>query len=235
MTMTMRILAVVIPILVVAAPAMAKDKVTACIRPLYEKFGEDSATKVEVLSGPEDVKMRNGGVSGKRWIAKCGEYRFKMTVQDSTEFELGQLVQRLQKLPGPYMKACVAVSDEGEDGIAIYADLGGARAHGGKGYINLVPPADALVIAHEAGHTLEQVARQSDPKILDKWQEAIKADEISISDYGDHAHSEDIAEFAQVYAVCLGAGPEHVAKLRELSPARFALWEKILNPENGAD
>ena len=72
MTMTMRILAVVIPILVVAAPAMAKDKVTACIRPLYEKFGEDSATKVEVLSGPEDVKMRNGGVSGKRWIAKCG-------------------------------------------------------------------------------------------------------------------------------------------------------------------
>jgi len=128
----------------------------------------------------------------------------------------------------------VAVSDEGEDGIAIYAYLGGARAHGGQGYINLVPHADALVIAHEAGHTLEQVARKSDPKLLEKWQEAINADKISISDYGDHAHSEDLAEFAQVYAVCMGAGPEHLATLKKLSPARFALWEKILQPEGPA-
>ncbi len=77
MTMTMKILAVGILTLVVAAQMKAKDKVTAHFRPLYEKFGQDSATKVEVLSGPADVKMRNGGVSGKRWIAKCGEYRFK--------------------------------------------------------------------------------------------------------------------------------------------------------------
>ncbi|NQT37143.1 MAG: hypothetical protein HQ581_06620, partial [Planctomycetes bacterium] len=102
--------------------------------------------------------------------------------------------------------------------------------HGGQGYINLVPHADALVIAHEAGHTLEQVARKSDPKLLDKWEKAIKADKISISDYGDHVRHEDLAEFAQVYAVCLGAGCEPLATLKKLSPARFALWEKILEP-----
>jgi len=126
------------------------------------------------------------------------------------------------------MRACQAVSDEGEDGIAIYADLGGASAHGGKRYINLVPRANALTIAHEAGHTLEQVFRESHPKILDEWEQAIKADKISVSDYGDHVRHEDLAEFAQVYAVCLDAGPEPLAALKKLSPRRFALWEKIL-------
>ena len=213
----------------------AEEKLTAHFAPLFREFGRDSTTKVEVVSGPEEVKMGNGGVSGKQWIATSGKHRFKLTIQDSTGVKPDQLVERLQKLPGPYMRACAVVSDEGEDGIAIYANLGGASAHGSKSYLNLVPGANALVIAHEAGHTLEQVARESDPKILDEWQEAIKADKISISDYGDHAHAEDLAEFAQVYAVCLGAGPEHLASLKKLSPARFALWEKILEPENGTD
>lgn len=229
----MKLLAVMIFTLAVAAEAKPEDKVKAHFGPLYGKFGRRSTTKVEVVSGPEDVKMRNGGVSGKQWIATCGKHRFKLTIEDSTGVKLGQLVQILQKMPGPYMRACTAVSDEGEDGIAIYADLNGARAHGGKGYINLIPAADALAIAHEAGHTLEQVARQSDPKVLDKWEEAIKADKISISDYGDHVRHEDLAEFAQVYAVCLDAGPEHLAELKKLSPARFALWEKILKGPDG--
>jgi hypothetical protein len=106
--------------------------------------------------------MRNGRVAGKQWIATSGDYRFKLTIEDATGAKLEQLVRRLEKLPSSYLSACVAVSDKGEDGVAIYADLGGARAHGGKGYINLVPHADALVIAHEAGHTLEQVARELD-------------------------------------------------------------------------
>jgi len=227
--MKMKILAVMILTLALAAEALAEDEnLKARFGPLYKKFGGNSTTKVEVVSGPEDVKMRNGGVSGRQWIATYAKQRFKLTIQDTTEVELGRLVELLQKLPGPYMRACTAVSDKGEDGIAIYAELGGARAHGGKGYINLVPHADALVIAHEAGHTLEQVARESDPEILDKWEEAIKVDKISVSDYGDKVRHEDLAEFAQVYAVCLDAGPEHLAALKKLSPARFALWEKIL-------
>ncbi len=228
--MRMKVIAAAMLTLAVAAEAIAKDKVTAHFRPLYETFGQHSTTKLDIVSGPENVEMRNGRVAGKRWIATCGEFRFKLTIEDATGVSLDELVGRVEKLPAAYMRACVEVSDKGEDGVAIYASLGGARAHGGKGYINLIPSAGALVIAHEVGHTLEQVARESDPAILDKWQEVIMADKISISDYGDHAHTEDICEFAQVYAVCLGAGPEHLAKLKQLSPARFALWEKVLKP-----
>jgi formylglycine-generating enzyme required for sulfatase activity len=215
---------------VVATGASAKDNLKSHFKPIFEKFGQHSTTKIKVVSGPEAVQMRNGRVAGKQWIATSGEYRFKLTIEDATGAKLEQLVGRLEKLPSSYLSACVAVSDKGEDGIAIYADLGGARAHGGKGYINLVPHADALVIAHEAGHTLEQVAMQSDPKILDKWEEAIKADKISVSDYGDTVRHEDLAEFAMVYAVCLDAGPKHLAELKKLSPQRFALWARILNP-----
>jgi len=208
--------------------AEEKENLKARFKPLFKEFGRNSTTKVEVVSGPEEVKMRNGGVSGKQWIATSGKHRFKLTIQDSTGVKIEQLVERLQKLPGPYMRACAVVSDEGEDGIAIYADLSGASAHGGQGYINIVPNADALVIAHESGHTLEQFARASEPKMLDMWEEAIKADKVSVSNYGDNVRHEDLAEFAMVYAVCLGAGAEHLAALKNLSPARFALWEKIL-------
>jgi len=227
--MKMKILAVMVCTLAIASDVMAKEALKVRFGPLYEKFGRDSETKIEIVSGPVDVEMRNGSVPGKRWMATSGKYRFKLTIQESTGVKLCQLIELLQKLPGPYMKACQAVSDDGEDGIAIYADLGGSRGHGGKGYINLAPHADALVVAHEAGHTLEQVARESDPGVLDKWEEAIKADKISVSDYGDEVRHEDLGEFAQAYAVCLHAGPEYLATLKKLSPARFALWEKILS------
>jgi formylglycine-generating enzyme required for sulfatase activity len=180
--------------------------------------------------------MRNGQVPGKRWKATDGTYNFKLTIHDETGFELEKLLGLLEKLPAPYMRACEAVSDEGEDGIAVYADLGGAAAHGGQSYINIVPRANTLVIAHEAGHTLEQVARSKDAKILEKWADAIAKDKISVSDYGDRVCHEDLGEFAQVYAVCLAAGPAALTELRKLSPTRFALWERMLKePEQKAE
>ena len=205
-----------------------KKRVTEIFRELYGKFGKNSTTKVKIVSGPADVKMRNGRVPGKRWSATSGEFRFYVTIQNSTGVKLEQVVKRLEKLPMPYMRACQVVSDVTEDGIAIYADLGGAAAHGGQSYINTVPRANALVIAHEVGHALEQAARQSDSKILDKWASAIKSDNISVSGYGDTACPEDLAEFSKSYAVCLDAGGEHLARLKKLSPRRFGLWEGIL-------
>jgi len=128
----------------------------------------------------------------------------------------------------PYIRACEVVSDEGEDGLAIYSNLNGAMAHGGKGYINTVPHAPSVVIAHEAGHTLEQAARESDSKILDRWLQITKEDNVSISGYGDSAHSEDVAEFAKLYSVCCNAGKDKLAELKKLSPKRYATWEYML-------
>ena len=116
----------------------AKVKVKARFAPLFKEFGRNSTTKVEIVSGPAEIKMNNGGVAGKQWIATSGKHRFKLTIQDSTGVKLEPLVERLQQLPGPYMKACAVVSDEGEDGIAIYANLGGAAAHGGQSYSRLI-------------------------------------------------------------------------------------------------
>ncbi len=228
----MRITVITTLVLVSAVAAGAKDEERLKKRfgPLYAKFGQGSTTKVTVTSDPVAVRMRNGRVPGRRWMATDGKYVFKLTIHDETGYKLERLIEILEKLPAPYMRACTAVSDDGEDGVAVYADLGGAAAHGGKGYINIAPHANALTIAHEAGHTLEQVARELDPEILDKWEEAIKADKISVSAYGDNVRHEDQAEFAQVYAVCLDAGAGKLAELKRLSPARFALWEKMLEP-----
>jgi len=231
--MKMRIVAIVILALTIAAEVKAEDNLKTIFRLLYREFGRESKTKIEVVSGPESVKMNRGGVAGKQWMATSGKYLFKLTIEDATGVEFAQLLARVQKLPGPYMRACQAVSDAGEDGIALYVTLGGAGGHGGKAYINLVSGADALTIAHEMGHTLEQVARESEPKILQIWEEISKADKISVSGYGDSACSEDIAEFAQVYAVCLDEGPEALGVLKKLSPRRFALWEKILKDPDG--
>ena len=213
---------------IAADKAVKKKRVTPQFKGLFATFGKKSTTRIDVVSGPREIKMRNGRVPGRQWIATCGEFRFKLTIQDGVDLKVEQLVERLQQLPMPYIRACEVVSDETEDGIAVYADLGGAAAHGGKSYINIVPRANALVIAHEAGHTLEQAARESDPEVLDDWGKAIKADEVSISAYGDKVRHEDLGDFAKLYAVCLDAGDEHLTRLKELSPARYALWEKIL-------
>ena len=72
------------------------------------------------------------------------------------------------------------------------------------------------------------MARSSDPEVLSDWGKAIAADKISVSDYGDKVRHEDLAEFALVYAVCLDAGPKHLADLKKLSPVRFKQWKRIL-------
>lgn len=195
---------------------------------LFKDFGMKSLNKIEIVSGPITVEMNNGKVPGHEWLAKCGSYLFKLTIQDATKAEITELIKRLQGLPPPYLRACPIVSDPGENGVAIYADLGGAAAHGSKQYINIVPNADSRVIAHEMGHTLEQLATETDAKILDKWEIAIKADKISVSNYGDLVRHEDLAEFSMIYAVCLNAGPAELDTLKKLSPGRFSLWENIL-------
>lgn len=206
-----------------------KPQVTPQFRHLFKTMGEKSSTEIDLVSGPEAIKMRNGQVPGKRWLARSGTVEFKLTIQDGVDLEIETLIARLEKLPLPYIRAYEVVSDEKEDGVAVYKNLGGAAAHGGKKYINIIPGAGPMVLAHEVGHTLEQKAGESDSTILDQWEAAITADAISISNYGDQVRHEDLGEFSKVYAACLDAGEDQLSKLRKLSPARFKLWESILN------
>ena len=137
-------------------------------------------------------------------------------------------LQRIEQVPPLYRRCFEIVSEKDKDGVAFYKDLGGAAAHGGQQYLNIISRAGAWVMIHEAGHIMEQRARSSEEDILERWKAAIAKDKVSISRYGDSVHHEDLAEFAKVYALCLDASKAELAKLKRRSPARYALWERVL-------
>jgi hypothetical protein len=152
-----------------------------------------------------------------------------VTIEDGVPRTPEEVLAVLEKIPASYRRALEIVSEEGKDGVAIYRDLDGAAAHGSQDYLNMVPSANAFVVVHEAGHILEQRATKADPDVLKRWAEALAADAVSVSRYGDQVVHEDLAEFARVYALCLDAGKEPLAALRKASPRRTAQWEAILH------
>jgi hypothetical protein len=207
-----------------AAPAAGKTQLIAHFHALRRNFGNANTAKVEILSGPEAVKMHRRQSPGKVWQARLGGSKFKITI----EVKLEVTFERLQRLPAEYRRALEVVSEDKKDGVAFYADLDGAAAHGSQNYLNLVKDAGVEVISHEAGHVLEQRATRADPTVLERWNKARTEDAVSISGYGDAANHEDLAEFAMLYAICLDAGKERLAEVKEKSPRRFAIWQEIL-------
>ena len=110
--------------LAVRAHAAEKEMLKEHFQHLYERFGRKTTGKVTILSGPKAVTMRKGGAPGKQWTATSGLYALKLTTEDKAEFKIEKLVAVLQQLPASYMSVCAAVSGEGTDGVAVYADLG---------------------------------------------------------------------------------------------------------------
>jgi len=211
-------------------PSRAEDKpsLEKHFSALKQDFGKKNGQRTRILSGPLAVRMLRNQSPGKVWQASLGDTVFKITIEDKVKLDVTNCLARLEKVPSSYRRAFQIVSEGKKDGVAFYADLDGAAAHGSQDYLNLVPDADAFVIVHEAGHILEQRATVSEPKTLNQWNEAIAKDKISVSGYGDSVAHEDLAEFAYIYAVCLDAGKEQLAELKKLSPQRCLIWERIL-------
>ena len=202
-------------------------------RPIMHDIGSCNTAKAEVVSGPVEMKMSNNKKPGKQWWVRLDQSTFKVTIEDSAGLTLTNALVYAERIPTAYLRALEVVSEDKKAGLAFYKTLGGAAAHGGQSYLNMIPlkPARAAsVIVHEAGHILEQRARNTDKDILEKWAEAVKKDNIDVSNYGNHVNHEDLAEFARIYAFCKdkALGRNSLAALRELSPARFDLWEKVL-------
>jgi len=214
----------------VRAHAAEKETMKEHFRPLYERFGRKTTGKVTILSGPEAVTMRRGGAPGKQWTATSGLYAFKLTIQDKAECKIEKLVAVLEELPASYMSVCAAVSGERRDGVAVYADLGGVAARGGKGHLDILPTADALAVARAMGRALAETANSEERPILKPWAAAIVADKVSVSARGDLSPEDDIAEYAELYAVCLCARESwRVSELQRLSVKRCALWTRMLS------
>jgi hypothetical protein len=201
------------------------------VRALARSFGKKNSEHVKILSGPESVNMLRDKSPGKVWQVSLGETNFKIAIQDVVKIPIANLVSKLERVPPSYRRAFQIVSEDKKDGVAIYANLGGgALAHGSQDYLNMVPGAFVLVLVHESGHILEQRHTRSRPDTIKRWEQAIRNDKISVSQYGDGASHEDLADFAAVYAIYLDAGPQKLAELKALSPERFRLWEEILKP-----
>jgi capsid protein len=66
-------------------------------------------------------------------------------------------------------------------GLAVYASLrGGAGRQGTQNALSIIPRAGVRVLLHEAGHVLEQRARDTDENILWKNSVAKTHDNISV-------------------------------------------------------
>jgi len=204
--------------------------------PIMQEIGTLNVQRAEILSGPieiETVKYVGGRtrtpVTAKQWTVRLGRSTFKITIDDEAEnWTIDDAIARVEQLPATYRRCLEIVSEEGKTGLTFYKGLGGA--HGSQDYINVEPGARARVMVHEAGHCLEQRARDTEPNILERWAEAIKQDKIDVSGYGNGSCHEDLAEFAQLYAYCIdfAAGRGMKRQLEKLSPNRFKLWEHIL-------
>lgn len=196
--------------------------------PYYSQMGSKNTDTIEVLAGPEAVALNRGQSPGRFWTVRLGSHNFTISIEDSTKLKLSDVTGRIEKLTEPYRRALEIISEPGKNGIAFYSNLGGATAHGGQDYINIVPWGSTQVIAHEAGHVLEQRARNTEADILERWKDAIAADKVSVSAYGDHVAHEDQAEFALLWGVCHDAGNGRLGKLQQASPQRYHLWERMM-------
>lgn len=201
--------------------------------PIMHDMGSCNLQKATVVSGPIEMKMTNNKQPGKQWRVRLGQSQFKVTIEDSADMQLETALSYAERIPVAYRRALEIVSEDKKAGLAFYKTLGGAAAHGGQSYLNMIPlkcDHAASVIAHESGHILEQRARDAEKDILARWAEAVKADNIDVSDYGKNANHEDQADFARLYAFCIdyAVGRNMKDELRKLSPKRFELWEHML-------
>lgn len=190
------------------------------------KAGSKNTDKLKIASGPTTVALKRGQSPGKTWLVSLGKTDFRISIEDQSKANLADIAAKLERLPPLYRRAFAIVSEPGKDGVAIYKNLNGAAAHGSQNYLNIIPQAGPAVYMHEAGHVMEQRARNQQANILEQWTSALKADQVSVSRYGDGVAHEDLAEFAMLYAGCLNAGK--LDQLKRDSPKRYELWEKIL-------
>ncbi len=191
-------------------------------------LGKSNKGRARIVSGPKAVALMRGKAPGKTWQVALGKHRFRVSIENVTKLGIQAALKKIERVPPLYRRCFEIVSEQGKDGIAFYKSLGGAAAHGGQQYLNIIDRADAKVMVHEAGHIMEQRARDNEKDILTRWERAIAKDDVSISRYGDRVSHEDLAEFAALYAFCLDSGNGELTKLKRKSPARYALWKRIL-------
>jgi len=226
---TIRTLVAVLLTVSVVASAAEKAPLRDEFQRHYADFGQKAMVRLSTLSGPKAVKMRRDQLPGKQWMVTTGSYNFKLTIQDKADCSIEKLMGMLEKLPAIYLSAGVAASDDGEEGIAVYADLGGADSSGGLGHIDMLPTADAAAMVRALGRALAEKAKSEDETVPEQWMVASEKDAMPVSAGVTSSWGAEIEEYAELYAVCMVAKHAHnFTLLRVRSQMRFALWTKMM-------
>ena len=232
LTTTIRTLVAVLLTFAVVAPAAQKAPLRDEFQRLYADFGQKTMVQLSTLSGPKAVKMRRDQRPGKQWMVTTGSYNFKLTIQDKADYSIEKLMGMLEKLPAIYLSASVAASDDGEDGIAVYADLGGADSSGGLGTIDILPTANAAAMIRALGRALAEEAKSKDNTVPQQWIAASKKDARPVAAGVSSSWDAEIEEYAELYAVCMvPKSANNFNLLRARSQSRFVLWTKMVGSQ----
>lgn len=197
---------------------------------------DKTTSKVKITSGPtHNVKFPHGNKVGSLWIVQAGKYKVELSIENGSKNSIEDLMDALRCLPDPLLWG---LSKGERTGAQIHKSLGAAAYANGHGVLLKQGRWDGLatLLLHEAGHVIYNVTNDlNDDNQEDRWINAMEADDISVSAYGDGRWGEDVAEFGQVYFVCLLAGDKMhfgdrtaLEELERLSPQRFAAWQVLL-------
>ncbi|MBL8951015.1 MAG: peptidoglycan-binding protein [Myxococcaceae bacterium] len=107
---------------------------------------------------------------------------------------------------------------------------------GEAGIVNIYPDTNPpgsqdnldVSLIHETGHILSQQkwGGDDDPR-WKPWQDAMKADGVSASDYAKKAQGEDFSETLKLYQMVKGKKPQE-DEMRALMPERFKIIDQLL-------
>jgi hypothetical protein len=128
-----------------AAPKV--ERLVDFVRPFAATFGASNADVPKLVSGPKVVAMPNDKSPGRQWIACWGR---RSRSRRGRRLGAGR-AGAPPALPA-YRRILEIVSEGEKAGVAVYAELGGAAAHGSQDYLNLIPQANVFVLVHECGH-----------------------------------------------------------------------------------
>jgi len=171
------------------------------------------------------------GPSGRAWRAQRAGHPFTVTIEDGHDEVLSHVLRQCSRLLLQYLAVLEIVSEEGEDGLALYQLLDGAAGHSSENYVNVINSTLTLLL-HEFGHAIEQQARnRGNASFIDEWKGAIRADAVDLSAYPLKSAWEDCAEFSTLHGIALTRGS--LEQLRGHSPERLRLWTWALEQVNG--
>ena len=148
--------------------------------------------------------------------------------------DIEDVLNRLERIPIEYWYGLKIITKFGRGIQFLHSSyFNGAAAYGSRSYID-TQTASLPTLLHELGHTLEQYTRLGDEPVLEPqsnilnpiWRQAIRADDVRTSGYGNNNEWEDMAEFSRLYAMAIIES--RLSELQTLSPERYRIWERVL-------